>query len=404
MKDLHAFYGEDIAQFSARRRDLEEFFTSYFGTPAQKLVSSSGRAEIIGNHTDHNGGRAIVSAISCDILCAVSPRTDGVIEIASKDYYPIRFSVNDLSLREEERGKSSSLARGVAQAVANMGYTFGGFSACTSGNIFRGAGVSSSAAFEVLIAEIINVLYLDGSLTPLQKAQAGQYAENVYFGKPCGLLDQAGVAFGGLQKVNFLRADEPSFERLPAPRGYSLVLTRVGKSHSTLTKHYADIRKEMSLVAQAMGKKVLGEVSAEEFWREMPRLSKKLKERSLLRAIHFFEENARVDRAASALLRGDSRGFLAQIRKSGESSLALLQNCYVPGSSEQPLALALKISERAIKDGAFRIQGGGFTGTVIAFVRSGQEEGYAHEMGRVFGKGNVFHAQLRERGASEIEI
>ncbi len=381
---------------------LTAVFRRQFGGTPSRLFSSPGRAEIVGNHTDHQGGRVLVSAISCDILCLAEPRSDGIVEIVSEHHGPIRFSVGDLSGREREKGKSVALARGVMYRLAEMGYSFGGFSAVTDSVIFRGAGVSSSAAFEVLVAELVNRLYCGGKITPLEKAAAAQFAENVYFGKPCGLLDQSGVAFGGLNRIDFGKPS-PAVERVPAPAGYRLVLVNTGGSHAALTSHYADIRREMGEVAAAFGKSVLGEVPFGDFLKEIPDLRKRTSDRAIVRAFHFYEENRRVDEAARALCAGDIPRFLRQVRESGESSLAYLQNCFVPGELAQPIVLALKMSA-SLSDGACRMMGGGFAGAVLAFCREGTERRYGAEMARVFGRENVYYTDLREEGTTEIEM
>ncbi len=366
-----------------------------------RWFSAPGRAEIVGNHTDHNCGKVLVSAISCDILAAVLPE-DKCVEIVSEGYRPIRIDLDDLAVREGEKGKSASLLRGVLFYLQKMGPVCG-FTAYTSSNIFRGAGVSSSAAFCVLIAAIENALAFGGNLTPLAMAQAGQFAENVYFGKPCGLLDQCGVAFGGLNRIDFADSAAPEITPLPILKGYSAVLTNTGGSHSALTAHYAAIRREMGDVAAFFGKKTLREVTKEEIFDRLPALKQRVSERAILRSIHYFEENDRVDRAAEALKIDNKCDFLAQVQESGESSYKLLQNCFVPGSVTQPVALALKLSEELLKGGAFRMMGGGFTGAVLAFVEEGGEEEYMRGMARVFGKDSVYLTALRGSGVKEIE-
>lgn len=385
-----------------RAEELISAFRSQFGGAPKHWFSSPGRAEIVGNHTDHNLGKVLVSAISCDILSACDTRTDGIVEICSEHFSPIRFSVSDLGSREREKGKSVALARGVLAYLSRLGYSFGGFSAVTNSTVFRGAGVSSSAAFEVLVAETVNRLYLGGAVSPLEKARAAQFAENVYFGKPCGLLDQAGIAFGGLNVIDFY-GEDPLVERVPFAGGYRIVLTNTGGSHSSLTSHYADITREMGEVAAALGKTYLRELSEEELKESLPRLRKSVSDRAILRAFHFFEENDRVERAAQALRAGDTSKFLEQVQKSGESSLAFLQNCYVPGETFQPIVLALKLSEKLLKDGAYRVMGGGFAGTVLALCKAGEEEAYGRAMARVFGRENVFYTDPREEGACETE-
>lgn len=404
MMNGYSLYGRFASEAAARRARLEKFFREKFRCAPQNWISSSGRAEIVGNHTDHNCGKVLVAAISCDILCGAKRRDDGIVEIAAEDFYPIRIRAKDLNRREREKGKSAALVRGVLRYLKDAGFSFGGFSAVTHSNIFRGAGVSSSAAFEVLVAEIVNALYLNGKLTPLEKARAACYAEREYFGKPCGLLDQSGVAFGGLNLIDFRDPDRPIIEPVPALKGYSLVVTNTGGSHARLTSHYAAVRREMEEVAHQFHKKVLREVEEETFLEEIPRLREKVSDRAVLRAMHFYEENRRVEKAAAALKAGDAASFLQQVRKSGESSLGYLQNCYVSGEKSQPVTLALKISERLIADGAFRMQGGGFAGTVIAYLPQGEEEPYMAQMARVFGQENVFSADIRERGACELKF
>ena len=391
-------YGEDAL---SRKGRLAADFKEQFGEEPAFFVSSPGRAEIVGNHTDHNGGKVLVSSISCDVMAAVSPRSDGNVVIASGAYYPIRLSVHELSVRERERGRSISLVRGVLRYLKDLGASFGGFNCVTHSTIFRGAGVSSSAAFEVLIAEIIDLLYLEGRLPALEKARAGMYAENEYFGKPCGLLDQAGVAFGGLNMIDF-SARDPIVTPVPAPEGYRIVLTNTGGSHSKLTNYYSDIRREMGEVAAFFQKRFLCELTEENLIEELPALRQKVSDRAILRAFHFFEENRRVSLAAEALQAGDTALFFEQVLLSGESSLSYLQNCYIPGDTNEPVVIALKLTQKLLKGGAWRMMGGGFTGTVLTFCPAGGEERYCREMARVFGRDRVFLTDIRRAGACEL--
>ena len=406
--DYRGLYGPEKArEAEARFRSVQEGYAALRGGPPEKFFSSPGRTEIIGNHTDHNGGKVIVAAIDCDILAAVGRREDGVVEICSKGFRPVRFRLSDTSPRRAEAGRSASLARGVAEGIRRKGYRvgkMGGFSAYTESTVFRGAGVSSSAAFEILVAEIFNVLFLDGALSPADKAEIGHFAENVCFGKPCGLLDQSGVAFGGLNKMDFSDPAKPLVSPLPPLNGYSLVLVNAGGSHSALTRYYADIRREMEERAAFFGKRILREVREEEFLDALPDLKGKVSERAILRAAHFFAENRRTDGAADALLRGDVSAFLRLLRESGESSQKYLQNCFVPGSDVQPVNLALWLSSRLLKEGGYRLHGGGFAGTVLACVREEEREGYVREMSRVFGKENVFRARVRDSGTAEVGL
>ena len=253
----------------------------------------------------------------------------------------------------------------------------------------------------MLIAEIVNTLYLGGRLPAIEKARAGMIAENDYFGKPCGLLDQVGIAFGGLNEIDF-SPREPFVTPVPAPEGYRLILTNTGGSHAKLTNHYADIRREMGEVAAFFHKKYLFELSERDLLEALPALRQKVSDRAILRAFHFFEENKRVELAARALGEGDTSLFFEQVLSSGESSLKYLQNCYIPGDSYQPVVIALKLSEKLLRSGAYRMMGGGFTGTVLAFCPVGGEERYCREMARVFGRENVFLTDLRAEGATQI--
>ena len=403
---LKELYGNaaDAKAFSARVSALAEQFERLTGSAPEAWFSSSGRAEIIGNHTDHNHGRVIVAAIGCDILAAVKKREDGVIRISSAGFPSFELKVSDLAARPSEKGRSAALARGVVKGIADRGYTVGGFDACTESTIFRGAGVSSSAAFELLVCEILNSLYLNGALDPVTKAIISQYAENEYFGKPCGLLDQSGISLGGMNRIDFEDPAVPVIAGLKAPEGYTLVITNTGGSHAKLTAHYAAIKEEMREVAAFFGARVLREVPFAEFFDGIPALRKKVSERAILRAFHFFEENERVDAAAAALSAGNTAAFLDAVNKSGESSLNCLQNCFVPGSAEQPVSLAIHMSERLIKDGAVRVHGGGVAGTVLAYLADAEVENYVAQMAKVFGRENVFTASVRLPGATELDL
>lgn len=403
LKDLYGS-ASDKKLFSERVDCLVGQFEKLTAQKPDFFFSSSGRAEICGNHTDHNHGKVIVAAISCDILAAVRKTDDGTVSIHSEGFPSFSLNVADTEVNKKEYGKSVALARGVARALADRGYKVGGFTAVTESTIFRGAGVSSSAAFELLVCEIFNQLYLGGALTKVEKAIISQYAEDVYFGKPCGLLDQSGISLGGLNEIDFENPASPVIEGLSAPAGYSIVITNTGGSHAALTAHYAAIKEEMRAVAAYFGRTVLREVPYDTFFNGISGLRKKVSERAILRAFHFYEENDRVDAAAAALRAGNTAGFLDAIERSGVSSLNCLQNCFVPGSDEQPVPLAIHMSDRLIRDGAVRIHGGGFAGTVLAYLADGEKERYMTEMSKVFGKENVFSASVRKPGAVQIDV
>ncbi len=404
--DLRLLYGENckIEEKVERIERLKKIFVENENFEPTHLFSSSGRAEILGNHTDHNNGLVMVASISCDVIAVVSKRNDKIVKICSEGYPPVEIDLNDLSVRESEKGKSDALARGVADGICKKGYEIGGFTAYTSSNIFKGAGVSSSAAFEVLVAEIFNTLYLHGKLSDIDRAVISQYAENVYFGKPCGLLDQSGISIGSLVKLDFQEPKNPIVKKLQAPSGYTLVITNTGGNHATLTEHYAAIRSEMEEVASFFGKKVLREVPKKDFEKMLPTLKRRFSGRAILRALHFYNENDRVIKAQNCLLSGDVQGFLDAVNESGKSSLALLQNCYVPGDVKQPVVLGVELSRNFIKDGAVRVHGGGFAGSILAFVNDKEVKNYTAFMKKLFGENNVFEASIRPVGTTLVEV
>ncbi len=403
--DLSLFYGKNYhSSRDERAKQLYDYFVKKEGKAPEYVFSSPGRAEILGNHTDHNHGKVMVASINCDILCFASPVSDGNITLYSEGYPPIRTTVNDDTISKEEYGTSLALVKGVCTKLRQLGYNFGGFVAYNTSNIFKGAGVSSSAAFEVLICEIINLMYLDGKLDPITKAIVSQFSENVYFGKPCGLLDQSGIALGSLSKLDFNTPEKPVIRTLTAPEGYTLVLTNTGGDHAKLTQHYAAIRTEMESVAQYFGEKVLRDVPEEKFLASMPELKANFSSRAILRAIHFYNENKRVDLAEKALDEGDSLEFLNQVASSGLSSMSVLQNCYVPGETNQPVMLAIEYSKQITKKSFFRVHGGGFAGSILAFVENSELDGYVDSMKKVFGDANVFTAQIRATGTCGYKL
>lgn len=403
--NFYDYYGEDfdLDFIKARLNRLLLAFSSHEGVDADYLFSSPGRSEILGNHTDHNHGKVLVAAISCDILSAVKKTDGNIIKICSDGYPSIVFSLDDLEFNPSEKGTSTALAKGVAYALKEKGFSIGGFTAYLTSNVFKGAGVSSSAAFEVLICEIFNSLYLDGKLSAVEKAIISQYSENVYFGKPCGLLDQSGIAIGSLSMLDFKTPTEPIIEKHDMLKGYTLVITNTGGDHATLTEHYAAIRLEMEEVAKFFGKATLREVDKEEFYKNIPSIRKKLSDRAILRAMHFYEENERVERAVEALKTENAQEFLKCVNESGLSSLIRLQNCSVPAEVSQPVILGIELSRRIIKDGAVRVHGGGFAGSILAIVKREETDGYVREMERVFGEENVFTAQVRPTGTCKMK-
>lgn len=367
-----------------------------------RFFSSPGRAELVGNHTDHNHGLVIAGSIDLDVACAVVPTSDGIITIESEGYEPFTVNVNDLPVEKELFGSTKALVRGVCKGFTDRGFNVGGFTARASSNIFKGAGVSSSAAFELLICEILNVLYNDGKIGFVDKAIVSRFAENVYFGKPSGLMDQLTISRGDVSFMNF--GTEIPFSESADWKfdDVSLVIINCGGDHCNLTDEYAAIRSEMESVASYFNKKVLGEVNSDTFFKSVPELKNRFSGRAVLRAIHFFEENERVKLAEKAISSGDKRSFLDIIVKSGVSSYELLQNCYPSGDVLQPIPLALAIVSRNKNTLAYRVHGGGFAGTILAFTDSRNASSYVSQLADIFGENNVFCVKVRKFGAVEV--
>ena len=402
--DLKLLYGPnaDINYYEDRIEALKRTFIENEGVTPDSLFSSSGRAEILGNHTDHNHGLVMVASISCDVIAWVKATNDTIVKVCSEGYPPVIVDITDLEVKQEEYGLSDALVRGVAKAIIDRGYNIKGFTAYTTSSIFKGAGVSSSAAFEVLVSEIFNSLYLNGALNAVDRAVISQFAENVYFGKPCGLLDQSGISIGSLVKLDFNTPTKPVISQLNAPEGYTLVITNTGGDHASLTEHYAAIRKEMESIAEYFCKKVLRDVPYEEFLTKIPTLKRHFSGRAILRAIHYYNENERVLQAENALSEGNVKEFLNAVNGSGLSSLVLLQNCMVPADVMQPVVLGIEYSRQIIKDGAVRVHGGGFAGSILAFVNDNEVDGYVSSMKKLFGNDNVFKASIRKVGTTKI--
>lgn len=392
-------YGETTKEQKERYSDAFNNFSKHFGFQTAYIASSSGRVEVCGNHTDHNGGKVVSCAISLDTLAMFMPTNDNVVEIKSEGYDDIVVDIN--AQVDETKGTSSALVRGVVVALKNSGYSVGGFKAYITSNVVGGAGISSSASFEVLITEIENFLYNNGKITKQEKAVFAQYAENEYFGKPCGLLDQTAISFGGLKKLDF--ADENKKIKVSDInndlKDYTLILINTGGSHANLTDEYASIPNEMFSVAKAMGKSRLVEIEEKEFYEKLPLVHSKLSDRSISRAIHFYEENKRVDELNDALNRNDFDAFLKCINNSGISSLCKLQNCFVAGMSDQPIPKALSISNNYLCGGANRVHGGGFAGTILNIVKNSDRDYFIANMCKFFDVNDIIPLKVRKVGA-----
>lgn len=370
------------------------------------VFSAPGRTEIGGNHTDHQHGCVLAAAVNLDVIGVAAFHNEGVIRVKSEGYDPFEVSLDDLAVRENEKG-SSEIVRGIVSKFSQLGVKTEGFDLYTTSDVLSGSGISSSAAFETLIGTIIDCHYNDGRAGAVEIAKIGQYAENVYFGKNSGLMDQMVSSVGGLVAIDFKDTENPvinsfgcDFEKF----GYCICITDTKGSHADLTDDYAAVRSEMESIAAYFGKEYLREVCEEEFYREIPNLRKICNDRAVLRGMHFFSENRRAQKETDALVKGNFERFLELVRQSGDSSANLLQNLYSvtkPVNQEMPLAVA--VSKRILKDkGAVRVHGGGFAGTVQAFVPRGTMEKYLSEMERIFGKDSCLILHIRPFGGIEI--
>ena len=400
------YSSEDVQRQYDRYASLEKAHLARYGT-VDAFISSPGRIELIGNHTDHNNGKVLCAAISVDTLFAVTLRNDDKVVIKSEGYDEFTVDLKDLEKVNGQEGTSTALVRGVADYFVKNGGKVGGFSASVTSDVFKGAGVSSSASFELAVAETFNAFYNDDKFDPIFKAKASQYAENYHFGKPCGLMDQSGIALGGVSYIDFEDLSAPKVKSFAwKMKDLAVVLVNTGGDHSDLTSHYAAIRTEMEEVASYFGKKVLRQVDFEEFKKAIPELHKKVSDRAVLRAIHYFEENQRVEQGKDAVAAGDEDAFIKMIDGSGRSSYQLLQNCYVPGGKEQGVPLALALAKEDPAYVCARVHGGGFGGTVLCFIKNDKTsiENFKNNMASVFGKENVYSIFIRNSGAVEVKL
>ena len=384
---------------------LDRFSETFGERDTVLLMSAPGRTEIGGNHTDHNHGQVLAAAVNLDTLAAVSPRGDKKVSLHSEGYPAIEVDLGVLDPQAGEEGTTAALIRGVACRMAELGYQIGGFDAVMTSSVASGSGLSSSAAFEVLMVAIQDRLYNGSVIDFKTRAKISQYAENVHFGKPSGLMDQMASSAGGLVHIDFAPAD-PTVDALNysfSDKGYALVVVATGASHADLTPAYAAIPDEMKQVASAMGGKLLADVDEEAFMAALPGLYHKVPDRALLRAFHFFEENRRVAAQVSALKADNVDAFLSEINASGISSWTLLQNVYAY-AEEQGLCLAQAIAKAHPACTATRVHGGGFAGTTLNFVRSEGLSSFIAVMESVFGKGSCHVLDIRPEGAAEVVL
>ena len=404
---LARLYGNDpetVAKQKARYGAMIRQHRKLFGDRGKiALISAPGRTEIGGNHTDHNHGRVLAAAVNLDTLCAVTPRNDMTVQFHSHGYSPIEISLDDLSVHDDEKGTTMALIRGVAAGMKEAGYRIGGFDAVVTSTVAGGSGLSSSAALEVMLTGVLDALYNRFDMPYVLRAQISQRAENIWFGKPSGLLDQMASAAGGLVTVDFRDPAQPEVQALQydfARKGYALVVVATGGSHADLTDQYSAIPAEMRAVARCCGQSVLRDVTAEELTARAAEIRKSAGDRALMRAFHFVNEDARVPEQVKALREDRMEDFLQLIIDSGRSSYMYLQNVYGPGT-DQSLSLALCMAEEMLAGkGAWRIHGGGFAGTTLNFVPTAEVGRFVETMDRIFGEGACKVLNIRPEGAA----
>ncbi len=399
---------EDIEAQKQRYINIVSKFEEFFGLDREvEMFSAPGRTEVGGNHTDHNHGCVLAASVNLDAVAAVSTNSENIVRVKSEGYKIDAVDLKELGVMPSERGKSEALIRGVCAAFKNRGYNIGGFDAATASDVLSGSGLSSSAAFEVLLGTILNHLYNDGKISAVEIAQIAQFAENEYFGKPCGLMDQMACSVGGFVKIDFKDPSLPVIEKLEfdfASSNHALCIVDTGGDHSDLTDEYAAVRGEMEAVAAKFGKGVLRDVDRAEFEKNISVIRDVAGDRAVLRAMHFYNENDRVAKQADALKSGDFEAFKKLIIESGFSSYMYNQNVYTCRAPEnQPVSVALAICQQVLNGkGAWRVHGGGFAGTIQAFVPAELLEEFKSKICAVFGEKACYVLNIRPDGGIKV--
>lgn len=388
---------------------LDSGFSTAFGGEAQRYFSAPGRTEIGGNHTDHQRGRVLAGAVNLDTVAAVRVSGTNVIRVQSKGYPLCQVDLDNLEPVPAEINSTPALIRGVAARFAQLGCKVGGFDAYCESTVLPGSGLSSSAAFEVLIGTIINHLFFDGRVSQAEVAQIGQYAENVFFGKPCGLMDQTASAVGGLVTIDFADKEHPDIRPVHfdfSTTGHALCIIDSRADHADLTDEYAAIPGELKEICDCLGREVTTEIPEEEFYAAIPKLRETCGDRAVMRAMHEYNENRRVPEQVACLEKGDFQGFLSLIRESGFSSWMYLQNVIPAGYvRQQPVAVALGLCEHYLRGkGAYRVHGGGFAGTVQAFVPFELLDSFRAGIDAALGEGACHVLSIRPQGGVEMEV
>ncbi|MGL5978393.1 MAG: galactokinase [Erysipelotrichaceae bacterium] len=408
-KTLLHLYGtkQAVTHQSERYKALLLGFDAQFPNREVAIFSAPGRSEIGGNHTDHQNGKVLAASINLDAVAIVSRRDDNIINLHSQGFIIAPVDCNETDINSNEFGRSEALIRGVVAGLTQRGYHVGGFDAVMNSEVLGGSGLSSSAAFEVLLGTILNHLFNNNQIPAMELAQIGQYAENVYFDKPCGLLDQSASSVGGFITIDFKDNSNPIVEQIDfdfTTSGYSLCIVDTGGNHCDLTDDYAAVPQEMKEVANLLGVEKLSLVEYSTFLANLPKLRETCSDRALLRAFHLFEENKRVDALVAALKANDFNTFKQLVQSSGHSSFEYLQNVYpVKNVEEQGLSLGLALSQHLLEGkGAWRVHGGGFAGTIQAFVPNDLVETYQTSVEALFGKGTCYLLQVRPVGGVKV--
>ena len=412
-EQLTTLYGkrQDVVNYQQQRyATLAKQFIELFGDADVSIVSTPGRTEIGGNHTDHNHGRVLAASVNLDSIAVITPTEDNTVVFHSDAFdAPFCVDLSDLTIKESEIESTAALIRGIAARFSELGHRIGGFQACMSSDVLIGSGLSSSASVEVLIGTIFNTLYNGDSVSPEQLALIGQFAENHYFGKPCGLMDQMTCAVGGIVTIDFEHPKEPVVKKVAfdfASQGYQLVVVDTGGSHADLTDDYASIPREMKAVASVLGGQVGRDVSLSNVIDAVPQLREKVGDRAILRLVHFLMDNERVVQQVAALAKGDFYRFLELVLESGRSSYMWLQNCFstkVP--QEQGIPLALMLTEHFLSDTehvAWRVHGGGFAGTIQVFLPVENVDAYVRHINKTLGGQAAKVLTIRPEGTRVI--
>lgn len=407
-KEFTMLYGETETARTRYCDALDEFVNLYGERDNVRIFSAPGRTEIGGNHTDHQHGLVLAGSVNLDIIAVVSANDSGIVHIKSKGYRMDEVDVSDLAKKDEETGRARSLVRGVLAAFKNNGHNIGGFDAYTTSDVLKGSGLSSSAAFEVLVSNIVNGLYNEHTVDAISIAKYSQFAEREYFGKPCGLLDQMASSVGGFTYADFCDPKNPIVEKINLDlslSNHTLCVIDTGGNHANLTDDYADITLECKAVSECLDVEFLRDADENKFYANIADIRKKCGDRALLRAMHVFNENKRVLTQKSALKRGDFNTFFVCVKRSGESSYDLLQNVYSPNSpKEQAISLAIALTKQFLNGrGAYRVHGGGFAGTIQCYIPNKMFDSYKKMIEAVFGENSCVKLFVRPVGGYELK-